>query len=138
MISVIDRLMDAVDLENNLLPYMKLAGWTQSEDAGWIVLHGERDLSDHPLELVFPRERNASEREGYVRKAVELLMALKDEPLQLVVQGILNYDRDLLYARNVDTERDAIGLVLAVEQARKLKRTIGSRLVPKGMRNRIF
>lgn len=121
---IVDRLVRSVDLEGNLLPFLLLSGWKRIEDSNWIVVHGERDIHDRPLELAFPRERTG-ERAAYISKAVNLLAALRKEPIQLILQSIVNYDRDMLYVRNTETnEGDAILLSLAVDQVSNLRRTI--------------
>jgi|CXWL01.1.fsa_nt_gi hypothetical protein len=124
---ILDRLIRSVDVESNLLPFLRYSGWEQIDiaKARWIVVHGEQDVNKYPLELVFPLEKGADERRSYIVKAIELLAALKHEPMQLVVQSIINYDRDMLYIRNTDTEEEnAIAFNLAVDQINNLKRTI--------------
>lgn len=124
---LVDRLLKAVDIEGNLLPYLTFAGWEPADvdNPRWVVLHGEPDQADRPLELVFPREKGKEERQQYVTKAIELLASLKSEPVQLLLQSVINYDRDTLYVRNTETDKeDAIALNLAVDQVRHLKKTI--------------
>ncbi len=86
-------------------------------------MHGDHDIHGQPLELVFPRVgRNEEEIRSYITKAVGLLTEIKGEPLQLVAQSIVSYDRDLLYVRNTQTVDDnAIPFTLAVDQIINLK-----------------
>lgn len=124
---IMDQLLKAVDVEANLVPYLKFSGWEMVDalNRHWIVMHGEQDADNEPFEIVFPREKSTEKRIAYVSKAVELLGALKSEPVQLVAQRIINYDRDMLYIRNTETEdENAIALNLAVAQIRNLKKTI--------------
>ena len=125
---VIDRLLQSIDIEKNLLPYLRFSGWKDAsgENINWIVFHGENDFFGKPIELVFPKkERSIDEKREYIIKAVELLTAIKDEPLQLVVQSIICYDRDLLFIRNTETgNSNAIPLALAVNQVNNLKKTL--------------
>lgn len=126
-ISPLDKFIQAVDLETNLLPFLRYAGWEQADLANthWLVLHGERDARNHPLELVFPLDKHSPDRRAYIHKAVELLAALRAEPLPGVVQSIINYDRDQLYVRNLETDTEnTLPLNLAVDQISDLRRTI--------------
>lgn len=125
--SLLDRLVDSVDLEANLLPFLRYSGWQPAEPGNphWIVLLGELDASDRPLELVFPREGTSGDKRAYVHKAAELLAVLNEKPLQVILQSIINYDRDMVYVRNLETEDEhAIALDLAVDQVNGLKHTI--------------
>ncbi len=125
--TVAERLMRAVDLESNLLPFLALTGWERVDEGNprWVVVHGHHDSNGRPLELVFPRERSDQHRQAYILKAIDLLTALRDEPLQMVLQRLINYDRDLLCIRNIDAdEDDAIPLGVAAKQVSNLKRTI--------------
>ena len=125
---VIDSLFQSLDLESNLLPFLKYSGWVQASDnkSHWIVFHGEQDVNGQPLELVFPRgKKNTEESKAYITKAVELITELKNEPLQLVIQNIVSYDRDFLYIKNTDSnDNNAIELKLAVNQINNLKSTL--------------
>lgn len=125
---ITDRLIQSIDLDVNLLPYLIYSGWKQVEEGkeNWIVMHGEEDIYGNPIELVFPssKKRNEENR-SYIIKAVELLTALNNDPMQLVLQNIINYDRDMLYVRNIEVDDyDAIGFSLAVNQINNLKNTI--------------
>lgn len=127
MNSTVDRLINLVDIEFNLLPFLKYSGWNEvaSENSRWVVLQGEQDASGKPIQMVFPRHRTEEEGKKYAIKAVEILAVLGNEPLQLTLQSVINYDRDMLYIRNTETSQsDAITLNLAVGQIQNLKRTI--------------
>lgn len=127
MNSIIDRLIHLIDIEFNLLPYLKYSGWSEveSENSRWIVLQGAEDVAGKPIQVVFPRHRTEEEGTKYAVKAIEILSAVENEPLQLALQSVINYDRDMLYIRNTETSQsDAISLNLAVGQVQNLKRTI--------------
>jgi len=127
MNSIIDRLIHLVDIEFNLLPYLKYSGWNEveSDNSRWIVLQGAKDMTGKPIQVVFPRHRTEEEGTKYAIKAVEILSAIENESLQLTLQSVINYDRDMLYIRNTETSQsDAISLNLAAGQVQNLKRTI--------------
>ena len=127
MNSIVDRLIHLVDIEFNLVPFLKYSGWdeVESKNSRWIVLQGASDVDGKPIQMVFPRHRTEEEGRKYAVKAVEILSALENEPLQLTLQSVINYDRDMLYIRNTDTgQSDAISLNLAVGQVYNLRRTI--------------
>jgi len=127
MNSIIDRLIHLVDIEFNILPFLKYSGWSEVEfgNPRWIVLQGLQDVNGKPIQMVFPRHRTEEEGRKYALKAVEILSAIENEPLQITLQSVINYDRDMLYVRNTETTQgDAIPLKLAVRQVQNLKRTI--------------
>lgn len=128
MNNLIDRLLQSLDVDANLLPFLQFSGWIQSEpeNKNWIVMYGPVDLQGKPLELVFPKDRREEGvRREYAIKAVELITAIRNEPIQLVIQNIIYFDRDMLYVRNTDNgEENAIEFNLAVDQILNLKRTI--------------
>ena len=125
---VIDKMLQSVDLKKNLLPFLRYSGWVDSpeKNKNWIVLHGEMDIYGHPIELVFPNESNSyEEKQSYIIKAVALITALKKQPMQIVLQSIISYDRDLFYVRNLETnDNNAIVLQLAVSQINNIKSTL--------------
>ena len=124
---LLNKLLQSIKVDKNLIPFLKFSGWEQIDikNDRWIVLHGEHDVDNHPLELVFPREGGYEIKYSYAEKAVDLLATLRNEPVQLVIQSIINFDRDMLYVRNTETEdENAIAFHLAVDQVNNLKRTI--------------
>jgi hypothetical protein len=126
--SVIDKLLQSIDIENNLLPYLRYSGWIEYHEPSdnWIVFHGEQDINGQPFELVLPRvNKSHEEKQSYIIKAVEILTALKNEPMQLIAQSIICYDRDIFYVRNTEAEdTNALPFKLAVNQIKNLKRTL--------------
>lgn len=124
--SILDALLESVNVESNIVPFLKYSGWSQAENDNprWIVMHGGHDAEEQPFELVFPAKANTSDAQPYIVKAVELLTALRSEPMQLVVQSVIKYDRDIFYVRNVDTDENAISLDLAASQISNLRKTI--------------
>lgn len=123
----LDQLIKSISVESNLIPFLMLNGWKKIEtnSTRWIVLHGIADANNKPLELVFPKDGQAPEQESYVMKAIELLAALNNDPIQLVAQNIVYYDRDMLYVRNTQTDdQDALPFVLATDQIIHIKQVI--------------
>jgi hypothetical protein len=123
----LDHLFNLVNLENNLLPYLNYSGWKQVEltNQNWIVMYGKLDYQEKNLQLVFPKEPTAEEGQKYINKAINLLSTIENVPLQLILQNIIYYDRDLFYVRNTETEEgDSIALNLAVDQIENLKKAL--------------
>ena len=108
--TVIDHLLQAVDVNAHLQPFMGLSGWTQveQENKNWWLWHGPKDANGVPSELVFPINAKMAERRSYNIKALELLAFLASEPMERLVQRVLNFDRDLLFLRNVDTNLENV------------------------------
>lgn len=126
--SIVDRLLQSLSIEDHLIPFLKLSGWTPITTSGeWTVLQGENDYFGNPIELVFPASKTNREDDyrSYAVKAVELISALNKSPLQITLQNIINYDRDILYARNIDTgEENAVSITLASRQVSELKNVL--------------
>lgn len=107
--SVIDHLLQTVDVNAHLQPFMGLSGWKQVEpDNNWWIWHGPKDTNGEPSELVFPINAKMAERRSYNIKALELLAFLSNEPMERLLQRVLNFDRDLLFLRNVDTNLENV------------------------------
>ncbi len=123
--NLFDTLLESIDLDAQLLPYLDLSGWQQVErnDSNWSIWHIDAPEDDQPYELVFPVRSKRGERREYARKAIEFLAALHDEQEERTVQRVINYDRDVLFLRNTDTNvNQTLPLPLASDHVRGLER----------------
>lgn len=122
--TTVDQLLDTINLRYHLIPFLESSGWQRVdlENRHWSVWHGEHDMGGEPLELLLPLEGSATERRAYLAKAVELLAAVRDESLIRSLYRIINYDRDVLFVRNLDTGIQAsLPLERVIEQLSALK-----------------
>ncbi len=91
----------------------------------WSIWHGPLDADGRPFELVLPIQGSAEERRAYLIKAIELLAALREETRERLIQRIINYDRDVLFVRNLDTDIEGtLPLDQAVHQVVGLQRVL--------------
>ncbi|MDM8526783.1 hypothetical protein QUF58_01115 [Anaerolineales bacterium HSG24] len=111
----------------NLIEYLKLTGWnhTKEDNPRWLVYKGSNDALGEPLEIVLPRNQNASDSNIYISSAINLLSAITDETPEVTVKKVKLYDTDVLDIRNLETgERDSISLQLAAQQIQEVKHLI--------------
>ncbi len=104
-----DALLNTVNMREHVLSFLELTGWehVEPDNPHWSIWHGALDGDGRPFELVFPNDGSARERRAYLLTAVEALAALHGEDEGRIIQRIVNYDRDMLFLRNLETNLDA-------------------------------
>jgi hypothetical protein len=125
--NLFETLLHSVDVDTQLLPYLDLSGWEQIEknNPNWSMWHTPAPDDEEPYELVFPLRARRGEYREYARKAIEFLAALHEEPEERTVQRVINYDRDVLFLRNLDTNANqTLPLPLAADHVRGLERIV--------------
>ncbi len=108
----------------NLIEYLTLTGWNhiKEDNPRWLVYEGPDDALGDPLEVVLPKNQNASDTNIYVASAVNLLSAISEQDPEITVKKISLYDTDVLDIRNLETgRRDTISLKLAAQQVQEIK-----------------
>jgi hypothetical protein len=119
-INIDSPLFEHIKVDENLVPYLKLRGW-QETDSGprWF------SLQNNELEIILPRNPRARDLKMYIENAVNLLSALSDENAQDVVRRIIYYDSDILFSRNLQTgDYNSITLRMASQQVHELKQLV--------------
>jgi hypothetical protein len=108
--SLFDTLLESVDLDKHLLPYLDLSGWQQvdTDNRNWSVWQMAALDDEDPYELIFPQRAKTGERREYARKAIEFLSGLRDEREERTIQRVINYDRDVLFLRNTGSLRNSV------------------------------
>lgn len=107
--------------------YLTLTGWKVEQTPLWNEYLGPLDSEGAPLLLVLPRNHQARDAQDYVTKAIELLSALQEEPVETVALRVQHVHSDVFITKNLETSFYAsISLRLADTQVSELKSLVAT------------
>jgi len=111
----------------NLLVYLQSTGWTLSDsNQRWYVFHGTNEEREFPVEIVLPKNLEASDVGTFASSAIDVINGFLDESIERTLWRIFYVNSDVLLIRNTETgETNTLSLRFADQQIRNIKQLVG-------------